>query len=79
MGILYLATKSQRHRAISGMEGLIGAEGVVKTELNPEGSVLIHGEIWNAQGDGNISAGEKVVVNAVEGLKLKVKPAKLSN
>jgi len=79
LGILYLATKSQKHRAISGMEGLIGAEGVVKAELNPEGSVLIHGEIWNAQGDGNISAGEKVVVNAVEGLKLKVKPAKLSN
>jgi membrane-bound serine protease (ClpP class) len=57
------------------MEGLIGAEGVVKAELNPAGSVLIHGEIWNAEGDGNISEGEKVVVNAVEGLKLKVKPA----
>jgi len=52
---------------------------VLKSELNPEGSVLSNGEIWTAQGDGNISAGEKVVVNAVEGLKLKVKPAKLSN
>jgi membrane-bound serine protease (ClpP class) len=75
LGILYLAVKSQKHRAISGMEGLIGAEGVVKAALNPVGSVLIHGEIWNAEGDGNISAGEKVIVNAVEGLKLKVKSA----
>lgn len=75
LGILYLAAKSQRHRAISGAEGLIGAEGVVKAELNPAGSVLIHGEIWNAEGSGNISAGEKVIVSAVEGLKLKVKPA----
>ncbi len=75
LGILYLATKSQRHRAISGAEGLIGAEGVVKAELNPAGSVLIHGEVWNAEGDGNISAGEKVIVSAVEGLKLRVKPA----
>jgi membrane-bound serine protease (ClpP class) len=75
IGIFYLATKSQRHRAISGMEGMIGAEGVVKADLNPEGSVLIHGEIWNAEGDSNISAGKKVIVNAVDGLKLRVKPA----
>jgi len=75
LGILYLAAKSQRHRSVSGAEGLIGAEGVVKAELNPVGSVLIHGEVWNAEGDGKISAGEKVAVSAVEGLKLKVKPA----
>lgn len=75
MGILYLTAKSQKHRAISGMEGLIGAEGVVKVELNPAGSVLIHGEVWNAEGDGSIAAGKKVIVNAVEGLKLRVKPA----
>ncbi len=75
LGILYLATKSQRHRAVSGVEGLIGAEGVVKEELNPVGSVFIHGEVWNAEGDGKISTGKKVVVSAVEGLKLKVKSA----
>jgi len=75
LGVLYLATKSQRHRAISGVEGLIGAEGVVKAELNPVGSVLIHGEVWNAEGNGTIASGEKVIVSAVEGLKLKVKPA----
>jgi len=43
--------------------------------LNPAGSVLIHGEVWNAEGNGNISVGEKVIVSAVEGLKLKVKSA----
>jgi len=75
LGILYLAAKSQQHRAVSGVEGLIGAEGVVKAELNPEGSVLIHGEVWNAEGEGKILVGEKVIVSAVEGLKLKVKSA----
>jgi membrane-bound serine protease (ClpP class) len=75
LGILYLAAKSQRHRAVSGVEGLIGAEGTVKSDLDPEGSVLIHGEIWNAESDVKVEAGEKVIVDSVEGLKLKVKPA----
>ena len=75
LGILYFATKSQHRRPVSGMEGLIGAKGVVRTELHPCGSVLIHGEIWNAECEGRIGAGETVVVESVEGLKLNVKPA----
>lgn len=75
LGILYLAAKSQKHRAISGMEGLIGAQGIVKADLDLSGSVLIHGEIWNAESDVKIGAGEKVIVDSVQGLKLNVKPA----
>ncbi len=74
LGILYFASKSQRHRPVSGVEGLIGSKGVVKAELNPEGSVLIHGEMWNAECEGPIAIGETVVVESVQGLKLKVKP-----
>jgi membrane-bound serine protease (ClpP class) len=77
LGILYLAAKSQKHRAISGMEGLIGAQGIVKADLDLSGSVLIHGEIWNAESDVKIEAGEKVIVNSVDGLKLKVKSASI--
>ena len=75
LGLLYLATKSQRHRAVSGVEGLIGAEGIVKADLDPSGSVFIHGEIWNAESDEKIEAGKRVTVDAVEGLNLKVKSA----
>jgi membrane-bound ClpP family serine protease len=28
---------------------LLGAAGVVQSELNPEGAVLIHGELWSAR------------------------------
>jgi membrane-bound serine protease (ClpP class) len=75
LGILYLATKSQRHRAVSGVEGLIGSQGIVKADLDFSGSVLVHGEIWNAESDVKIEAGEQVVVDSVQGLKLKVRPA----
>ncbi|GJL77583.1 MAG: serine protease [Nitrospinaceae bacterium] len=73
LGVVYLAIKSQRHRAVSGVEAMIGAEAIVRAELNPVGSVLIRGEVWNAESEGKIEAGQKVIVDSVEGLKLKVK------
>jgi len=73
IGSIYLAKKAHQLRTITGMEGLLGEVGVVKETLNPEGRVLIHGEIWNAKSDVTISDGEKVIVEAVEGLKIKVR------
>ena len=38
--------------------------------------VFVHGEIWSAWSDEPIKAGEKVIVDKVENLKLKVHPIK---
>ncbi|HIO23933.1 MAG TPA: nodulation protein NfeD [Nitrospinaceae bacterium] len=73
IGSIYLAKKAHQLRTITGMEGLLGEVGVVKETLNPEGRVLVHGETWNAKSDIAISDGEKVIVEAVEGLKIKVR------
>jgi membrane-bound serine protease (ClpP class) len=75
LGTLYLATKSAQIKATSGAEGLIGAKGVAKETLDPEGNVYVHGEIWAAVCDGTIAEGETVVVEKVDGLKMKVKKA----
>lgn len=74
LGILYLTIKSHRVRSLAGMDGLIGEKGRAKTELDPEGSVFVHGETWKARSnDGRIESGETVVVEAVEGLKVTVR------
>ena len=73
LGTLYLATKSAQLKATSGAEGMIGATGVVKQTLDPEGNVYVHGELWSAVCDGTIAEGETVVVEKVDGLKVKVK------
>ena len=73
IGSIYLAKKAHQLVTTTGMEGLLGEVGVVKETLNPEGTVLIHGETWNAKSDITISDGEKVIVEAVEGLKIKVR------
>jgi membrane-bound serine protease (ClpP class) len=66
-------------RVKSGAEGLAGRKGVAKTALAKEGIVLVEGEDWNAYAEeGEIPAGEKVEVVAVEGLKVKVRRARSS-
>lgn len=53
-----------------------GEAPVASTPLAPEGTVLLQSEDWTAVAEeGNISAGEKVEVVGVEGLKLHVRRA----
>jgi membrane-bound serine protease (ClpP class) len=61
----------------TGQEELLGQVGRVRSALDPEGYVLVHGELWRARStDGPIAAGEPVVVTGLEdGLVLDVRPA----
>ena len=72
-GAIFFAARSARLRPISGAEGLVGEKGVAKTGLSPLGLVFVHGETWNAECEGSVTAGETVVIQAVDGLKIKVK------
>ncbi len=65
--------RAHRQRPTTGREGLVGQEGRSESEIVPEGKVFINGEYWDAWSEEPIAAGEKVVVEAVEGMRLKVK------
>lgn len=68
--------RAQGGRARMGRESLVGLEGVARTDLSPEGTVHVAGEIWTASAeDGRITEGERVKVVAVDGLRLRVRPA----
>ncbi len=69
---IWLAVKARLSKPISGMEGLIGEEGVAETDLAPEGKVFIHGEIWDAVGEEPVKKGERVRVKEVRGLRVVV-------
>ena len=57
----------------TGAVGMVGHVGVVRSALNPEGQVLIDGELWRAVApDGPVAAGEAVEVRAMDGLTLQV-------
>lgn len=69
-----LAVKAWRRKPVTGVEGLVGLEGVAHTDItNDKGMALVHGEYWNAFSDEPIAKGEKVRVVSVSGLRIKVK------
>jgi membrane-bound serine protease (ClpP class) len=69
-----LAFKAYKRKPVTGSEGLIGLKGVADTDITHDtGMVSLHGELWSAYSDEPVSKGEKVVVDAVSGLKVKVR------
>ena len=72
--LLAIATQAMRRRSRVGAEGLLGQKGVAETALSPSGKVSLGGELWKAESlEGDIPAGASVVVEAAEGLTLKVR------
>jgi membrane-bound serine protease (ClpP class) len=53
---------------------MIGEVGITRTALEPEGQVLVRGEIWDAVASASVPAGARVRVKALAGLKLLVEP-----
>ncbi len=70
---LTAGVRALRGRPLTGAAGMVGNTGVTRSAIDPEGQVLVQGELWRAVSDGGpIAAGEAVRVVAVEGLTLKV-------
>lgn len=71
--LIFITVRAHSKKASTGKEGLIGEIGTVQKNLNPEGTVFVHGEIWNAEASEEILKGAKVkVVEVLKNLKIKV-------
>jgi membrane-bound serine protease (ClpP class) len=70
-----LVIRSQRAKRAGGQAGLINQIAEVRTALNPEGKVFVHGEYWDAESTVAVDEGGQVRVVGVEGMKLRVEPA----
>lgn len=75
LAVASLALRAYRLKPKGGMEGIIGEIGVVREDIAPEGQVFIHGELWRATSKEKINEGEKVEVEEIQGLILKVRKA----
>lgn len=73
---LWVVVRNFRSPVTTGREGLIGAEGVARSSIGPQGGkVFLLGEWWNAVSEEPISAGQKIEVVGVRNLVLNVKPS----
>jgi len=74
--VISFAIRAHRRPIGVGREALVGRAGEARTDLSPRGMVQVAGELWSAEladQEGQIPAGSRVVVVAVEGLRLVVK------
>ncbi len=72
--VVGLAYRAYKRKPVTGSEGLVGLEGIANTDITKDsGMVLLHGEIWSAYSDERISKGEKIIVDSVAGLRVKVR------
>ena len=68
-----LALKAWKRKPVTGVEGLVGIEGLAHTDIYKDGMALVRGEYWQAYSDEPIKKGERIRVESVSGLRIKVK------
>ncbi len=70
--VIYPSVRSAYESSeIEVADQLIGAQGIAKDDLDPEGYIQLRGELWRARAEPNdtvIGQGSRVEVQAAEGL-----------
>ena len=74
IGVTRLAYRARRAKVVTGEAGMVGLHGKAQTNIAPEGTVFIRGELWRARSQAEIAPGEPVRVAGVDGLTLIVEP-----
>ncbi|CAD6492916.1 MAG: Membrane-bound protease [Candidatus Argoarchaeum ethanivorans] len=68
--------KTRLTKPVTGVDELIGEVVKAETDIDPGGTVRIHGEIWQASAADPVLRGEDVVIMDVDGLTLVVEKRK---
>ncbi len=69
-----LVMRARGNKVQTGVSALVGETGIARTELKPQGKVLVHGEYWDAVSSIVVSEGTRVRVLSVDGMRLIVEP-----
>ncbi len=72
--LLRLALRARRSKSMVGIDALLGQTAVVLKPLEPNGQVMVHGEIWEAQSTTPAARDAQVRVTGIHGLTLHVEP-----
>ncbi len=73
--VIGMGIKAQRMKPATGIEAMTGETGESLEMLSPSGTVMVHGEIWQAESVGGaINKGEKIRVIRMQNFKLFVEP-----
>ena len=69
-----MGSRALRRKPVVGLPDMLDSKGKVVNPLDPEGTIRIKGELWDAtSAEGSINTGEEVIVVGQVGLKLVVR------
>jgi membrane-bound ClpP family serine protease len=71
---LFWFLKERKRRSVCGISGMLGKVGEVKQWQNNEGKIFVHGELWKADSKFPLLPGDKVVIQKLDGLTVRVIP-----
>ncbi len=74
-----IALRARRNKVQTGNAALLGTRAVAQTALNPNGHVLVRGELWQAHAARPVAAGETVLIRDRDGLLLEVEKLAVEN
>jgi len=66
--------KDRKKRSVCGASGMFGKVGEIIHWQGSKGHILVNGELWRAVSKSPLSAGDKAVIQKVNGLTLSVTP-----
>jgi membrane-bound serine protease (ClpP class) len=73
---LFCFIKDRKRKSVCGVTGMLGKVGEIKQWRKTEGQVFVNGELWQAVSATPLLPGDRVVIQNVKGLTLRVKPWK---
>lgn len=73
-GMAWMAARAFRQAPVTGVEGMVGAIALARSDVAPRGQVFVRGELWEAISESPIRKGEEAEVRSVDGLTLTVSP-----
>ncbi|WP_446831857.1 NfeD family protein [Candidatus Foliamicus sp.] len=72
LGLVFLLARSRQRPIVSGRESLVGRRAVALEAFEDEGPVLVQGERWQATSAAPVAKGQRLYVQAVDGLLLEI-------
>jgi membrane-bound serine protease (ClpP class) len=71
---MFFVVRTQRRKAVSGLEAMVGERGRAVTAVQVSGRVFVHGEYWDAVADEPVAAGQTIeVVDMAPMMRLRVR------
>ena len=74
LAIIGVAVKARKRPVVAGREQLVGSTGTALSDFDQHGNVFVHSERWNAITRSPLRKGQAIIVTAIDGLVLEVRP-----